>query len=85
VNGCYFPGCTGPHWGNGLCRTHNRQKASGGGFAPADAPFKIQQQYKGRWFTIGHGDDRMSAHRKLNALRAKNPDTAFRLIVGKQK
>lgn len=77
---CGFPLCPLPYWGNGLCRQHNRNSVAPG--VPADAPFKIQQQSAGRWFSVAYGTDRMNAHHVLNVFRAKSPATAYRLIVG---
>ena len=74
---CAFLDCPLPYWGNGLCRAHNRER-------PAQAPYKIQRKNAGRWCTITSDTDRMDAHRALNALRARNPETAFRLIIGKR-
>lgn len=80
--GCAFPDCTAPHWGHGLCRKHNREKTKGtSSLVPSDAPYKIQQCSQGRWFSVGYGNDRNSAHQAFNAMRARNPNTAYRLIV----
>ncbi|GAX54736.1 hypothetical protein SO3561_06289 [Streptomyces olivochromogenes] len=82
TTGCAFPGCRAPHWGHGLCRPHNKEKARGtSSLVPPGAPYRIQQQSKGRWFTIGYGEDSVSAHRTLNRCRASNPATGFRLIL----